>query len=400
MNQFDSTSQLPDTYNKFYRWLLSFIALVYVVASFGLTGLPGISRLALYCAVIMLFLIAPIFLKLKIPVWLTLVIFFYSYLAIPAFARELTNFNQLGTLISVLIGSISIGLAIHNKLINYKIIVYGSLIAAVINVFAIHMGIDTSHGIGQSRSAGLTGNANSLALLMLFTAYMVWLIPERFNWPIKIVAIYVALYGVVVSGSRKGLILAVILLAIIFMKHLMKLKLPQLLFFIAILATSLIASASMITDLVNKHGRDIVAVDRAFEAAEGKNRSFNSRMLMITTGFELWKDSPIFGHGFSQFRIASGYGSYAHNNYVELAVAGGCISLILFYSLHFIILKNALKQPAALRFSLITFVFAILLIDFAYVSFYSKSNLCILVFLFAIIRESDAPSLDKPSLTG
>lgn len=383
-----NTSQVIPDYPTVYKWALSLLSFLYVFVSFGLSGISSVSRIGLYSAVVMVFLLSPIFMKLKIPAWVSLVLFFYSYLTIPAFVREMTNFNQLGTMITVLLGTISIGLALHNKIITHKVIVYGALIAAGINIVAVYMGIDVASIIGTGRSSGLIGNPNELAINMCLAAFMVWLIPSLFRWPIKSFAIYIAFYGMYVSGSRKGLILAVLLLFLISMDYMIKLSLAKLIPFIIFAVTILIISSTFIVQMANYYSIDIVAVERTLKDVRGEGESISDRKFLINKGYELWKDSLLFGYGFSQFANLSGVGVYAHNNYIELAVTGGGIGLMLFYSLHLIIFQNAFKKTIAFRIRLIIIIFAILLIDAAYVSFYSKTNLCMLVFLLTVSSDS------------
>jgi len=116
-------------------------------------------------------------------------------------------------------------------------------------------------------------------------------------------------------------------------------------------------------------------------------------MSLIEIGLKLWEKSPIFGYGFDQFASLSHIGTYAHNNYIELAVSGGIIALILFYSLHFTILRNAMKQPYAYRLRLMIFLAALVVIDTAVVSFYDKGVMCMLGVLLAVSSEEKIPDV-------
>ena len=386
---YNNTSQEPSIYPKVYKWLISSLSFVYVVIAFGFSGIPGVSRLALYSSVLMIFVLACYVWKLKLQGWIFLILFFYSYMAIPALARATTSFDKLGMMMTVLFGTLSIGLALQNKILSYKVIVYGSLIAAIINIFAITMGIESAPVIEKGRSSGLMANPNALSMSMAFAAFMIWLVPERFSWPIRLFGIFVALYGMYVSGSRKGLLLVAALLILVLMDSLVKLSKPKLILFVTVILAALFMSYTLLFEMANKYGTDIVAINRASKAFAGHDKSFNDREILINTGYKLWEKSPLFGHGFGQFANLSGFGSYAHNNYIELAVSGGIIALILFYSIHFIILRNAMKQPIAFRLRLISFLFTILLMDMAVVTFYGKTSLCTLIVLLTVSSEFD-----------
>jgi O-antigen ligase len=59
--------------------------------------------------------------------------------------------------------------------------------------------------------------------------------------------------------------------------------------------------------------------------------SVDTRMFMIMRGLRLWLESPVWGGGYYHFAIADGYGSYSHNNYVELLANFGIIGFLSFY---------------------------------------------------------------------
>lgn len=69
--------------------------------------------------------------------------------------------------------------------------------------------------------------------------------------------------------------------------------------------------------------------------------SSQDRYLRFAVSFQMIGDSPILGNGLSSFNYISGLG-YPHNIFLELAVAGGLIALILFVGLVATILFRAI----------------------------------------------------------
>nr|WP_319473863.1 ATP-grasp fold amidoligase family protein [uncultured Sphaerochaeta sp.] len=77
---------------------------------------------------------------------------------------------------------------------------------------------------------------------------------------------------------------------------------------------------------------------------KGVDGSTSIRMDMIIRGLEMFKERPLFGWGLGAFTALSGYGTYSHNNYVELLVGLGLIGLLVYYSLSFFIVREGIKR--------------------------------------------------------
>lgn len=58
--------------------------------------------------------------------------------------------------------------------------------------------------------------------------------------------------------------------------------------------------------------------------------STNTRIGMYREAFEMFKASPLVGVGYSQFRVLSRYGTYAHATYAELIADSGIFGMLIF----------------------------------------------------------------------
>ena len=358
---------------------------LYVVVAFGFKGVPGVSRLALFAAAFLCLLVFIKFLySAKIPIWIFHILFFYTYLALPALVTEGTSYEKLGMMIVVLIGTLSVGWGVQNQLVSYKVIVYGAVCAAILNIVAVHLGIDTAQNAEAGRFSGLMGNPNSLAISMAYTAFFIWIFPEKFSLLFRLLGIFLPFYGMYISGSRKGLLYITALFLIIIVDQLFKINKIKVIVVVPIILAGLILFNGYLYTTAKNYSNDLVSVQRFEKGLSGNDRSYNDRLELIKTGFRLWKESPLIGHGFSQFARISGYGGYAHNNYIEIAVSGGILGLFLFYSIHTILLIKSLRQPKPLRLRLFIFIFTILIVDMAFVSFYDKATMCMLGTLIAV----------------
>lgn len=58
------------------------------------------------------------------------------------------------------------------------------------------------------------------------------------------------------------------------------------------------------------------------------------RASMVEDAINIGMSKPIFGIGLNMFSIVANYGTYSHNNYVELFCTTGILSTLFYYSLY------------------------------------------------------------------
>lgn len=385
------------------RWpryvLISVFSFIYIFASFGLSGVPQYSRLAIYSslALSMIFLLK--LRTMQLPFWVFILFFFYSYLILPAIYSSNQPIQACFTLISVFLGTTCIGLALHNKYINFNIIVYAMIVASCLNIVSVILGIDTGEIIHQrqflNRASGLTGNANKLSLSLTYTAFMIWLFPNRFSFFLRLLGVFFVTYGVYVSGSRKGLILLFIFIAMICVQkfYTPKRKIIAIAFFSLLIVASVFGQN--ILNNLYPYLTNVTAVERSLQIVDGSETSFDIRRSMITQGLQLWEDNPLLGYGLESFSSLSVYGTYSHNNYVEILVAGGLVAFLLFYYIHITIFKNSFLFPTRHRISVWFILGSLLFVDFAAVTFSEKSQMCILSILLVLTSKSVLSTLGQ-----
>jgi O-antigen ligase len=229
------------------------------------------------------------------------------------------------------------------------------------------------------RATGLTGNANLLAVQLIIAAVLVVFIAPPHKRPRYILfAALLILAGTVFSGSRKA-VLAVLVLALSGLFGVIKYvsvsrsRIAALLLSVPLTVGSFVA----LTLIAPNALPDATPIIRSIEGLEISRRtatlfarhdgSRDERLLMIGRGLELWQESPIWGHGTAQFTAMSGYGTYSHNNYVELLANFGLVGFITFYTIHVAILVRSCRRRSR-RPIIIAAVFVLLAWDFALVS--------------------------------
>jgi len=114
--------------------------------------------------------------------------------------------------------------------------------------------------------------------------------------------------------------------------------------------------------------------ERTVTVFDNSDPSASMRKQMIEDGVEMWKEYPLLGIGLDQYRVISVYGTYSHNNYVELLVNLGLIGLLLYYSIHLFILFSCLKNAMKSFIKIWSFasIALILMWDMALVSYNLK----------------------------
>lgn len=58
------------------------------------------------------------------------------------------------------------------------------------------------------------------------------------------------------------------------------------------------------------------------------------RTLMIIEGLNLFQNSPLIGYGIGNYGEVSGFGTYSHNNYIEMLTGVGLIGFVIYYSFY------------------------------------------------------------------
>ncbi len=75
-----------------------------------------------------------------------------------------------------------------------------------------------------------------------------------------------------------------------------------------------------------------ILLDFIFQRGGYTDISTADRSGMILTGISLWSQRPVLGWGGGTFASISGFGMYAHNNYIEMLSNFGVLGLGIFYS--------------------------------------------------------------------
>lgn len=371
-------------------WLpaASWLAMAYLVASQALIEVPGWSATALVLAVLLAgFLVAGNLCgrwKLRFGKWLVVPLLFLGYCLLRSFSgiKDTSPLDVFAQLASAFLGGIVVALALKAG-VRFQELVYAQVASSLLQIVLILSGVGPEPPPDEDafRFAGITGNANLLALQLTLGACMIWLLPRKAGVLPCAFAFGAVAFAVAVTGSRKALLIGCFFLILVLVQAvaLVPKRRRRLVASLAILAGGL--AAFFTVPWIYQHGREILAVQRTLDYEDS---SFRTRTEMIQQGLQLWKQSPLFGNGLDAFQGLSGQGTYAHNNYVELLCDIGLIGTLLFYALYAQVLVRAARAPRLLGLYCGVFVLMLLLADFGYVSYKSKQAVMILMLLTVV----------------
>ena len=116
---------------------------------------------------------------------------------------------------------------------------------------------------------------------------------------------------------------------------------------------------------------------------ERTDESVAIRQNLVEVGLDLFKEHPVLGHGLGAFGRVSGYGMFAHNNYVEVAINGGIVGLLLYYAVHFGVWRKCQQTRPELAWAASVTIATMLLCDLANVTYYDRMTALMLAVLCA-----------------
>lgn len=118
------------------------------------------------------------------------------------------------------------------------------------------------------------------------------------------------------------------------------------------------------------------------------DKSAGNRIIHIERGFNLFKEKPFVGYGADNYRVASGSGTYSHNNFIEVLVDFGVIGFLIYYSMYVRSYKN-LSSNKTPEGNLIFVLFLIrTVLEVAVVTYFDKLQWIYLAF-FMMMHNRD-----------
>lgn len=269
------------------------------------------------------------------------------------------------------------------------------LIYLAFNVEDFLLGVRLGSSLNDPDDDDKLWNANVIGMTLSFAIYAGWLAFMDSKRLIKksfyVVVSIIMLLGILLTGSRKTLLMLFIPVSFYMYKR------SKQYFFIAILGfiAFMMISYYMVMNVEVFYNTLGIRVEEAIAILEGKatGQEDDSRYYLIQYGLEWWQENPIIGIGINCYRVLSnatsmfaGKNFYAHNNYIELLVDVGIVGTFLYYTGHFSLISQSLKLKTIVGSWIVLFVFMLLVLDVAYVSYYDINNQLMMVILFCVLK--------------
>ncbi len=186
---------------------------------------------------------------------------------------------------------------------------------------------------------GIDYNPNTLGLRLAFaslvsTYFMVKVATKKYIYFLSsILLVTVSMF----TGSRKVFVVLVVgyLLFLLFFGSFKKSYIKKLPF-IVLIGTLMLILIFNFGPLYDVLGSRVESTFNAFTGNEINNSESETqlRTAMIIEGLNLFQNSPLIGYGIGNFEEVSSYGTYSHNNYIEMLTGMGIIGFIVYYSFY------------------------------------------------------------------
>ena len=247
-------------------------------------------------------------------------------------------------------------------------------------------------------------NANSLGIMAVYSLVLISMFIKKEKKKVyKIVIAFVMLFLMyigIASGSRKAFLFPVIYYAVLYVFSSKRGRIRKLI--IGLISITIVYQlVTNIPELYELIGFRLEAAVELVLGGTTTDMSAITRKSMIEYASELVRNKPILGYGFYGFSYMygqrTGLYTYAHNNYLDLMVGLGLIGVILYYSLHFSIIRNLRNNGEEnLIFrnnQVVALVIAQLSIDFAYVSYFNFDTVMLIALCYVAIYQSNQYAL-------
>jgi O-antigen ligase len=229
---------------------------------------------------------------------------------------------------------------------------YGGALVLLVNSY-----LETGMTGSATRYGNLLGNANSYAFaLMMASLFAIrrLLFAGKRSKPLAartmliLLVLLSAQQIVVATGSRKGILSLIVVSAFaIGGTWLLRGPVQALRFTIPIL---LVVAIVFALATATPHASRMQSIVEWISGADVRESSATVRASMAAEAWELWRQKPLFGWGFDQYRFVSSRGDYSHSNLLELMVNGGIAAVTLYYAAFGFVAIDIRRQWRRTRF--------------------------------------------------
>lgn len=271
-------------------------------------------------------------------------------------------------------------------------IVLSLLLYSTYGLDIFNVAANSKYGI---RLGGEVGNSNVIGLNLAFSVcFALYLLVNFKNNLVKkvfyITSIFIISPVLFLSGSKKALFVLLFGILYIFITH----KTDKKIIFRKskgiLLSVTLLYLVYWLLNNVSAFWYIGQRVNEMFATFQGQGVSSTdlSRINMIKSSIEHFKNAPLLGNGIAHSKVV--FGTYSHNNYVEILMNTGVVGFLIYYSVYLISMYKAYKLSKyeeglviILGFILIIF----LIIETGLVSYYARYYQILLAAISSVLTK-------------
>ncbi len=236
-------------------------------------------------------------------------------------------------------------------------------------------------------------NANSIGMICAVTVALMGhrLIAKDCYYPMVYYAVAALLIIVILmTGSRKSLLICIVPL---FLYYIFQRKRQMFLRTVIIVLLIFLAYLLLmnVPALYNSVGYRIEGLLSWVFTGEATEASIESRTSYIQIGMAAFLTKPWTGLGLAAFSTLEGaYGTYSHNNFIEMLVSGGIPALVLFYFPFLLLAIRLFKQrkDSDICNFLLMLLICQVVIHSGLIVYFSREDLFVYLFIFAVAAQT------------
>ena len=274
------------------------------------------------------------------------------------------------------------------------------LFATVINSIYIILKIDTAQigkvQVGVDLISGWNGNAIGFMAMegALIAYYLLGQTKRKLEKLVYLISILFLGFLTIITGSRTAFIVLIASFVIYFWGSNPKKLIRNVFITFALLIVMLLLIMS-VESFYNVLGSRLEGLLAMFKGETAADTSSLTRNEFIENGKKWFAENPILGIGLNNYKVlngpATGLFTYAHNNFIEIAVDLGVIGLIIYYSVYVYLIFALIKtfKYSKINLYLLVALVASLISQYGTVSYYGLYQNFLLMLCFFVVGKAN-----------
>ena len=369
-----------------YRHFYSIILLFYLVTLYVDSELQQFAELLFYLVFFFYFLKTSKR-PTKFIIWSLLIILVSAASIQWSFDSRQSEIMTRGLLSIALTSNLLIGYIDNQSKITelYKMFVLGG-VALLIRLLTI---IPPSQWLSSRLGSVEFGmNSNVVGIFLTFSAIFSFYLAKYNNSKKNYFLVLIFLFSIFLTGSRKAIFMVIGgIVGILYFNTKGLSSKVRVTFSIIFLMFVVYFMLMNIPTLYQIAGQRIEILINSIIGTGTGDISTNIRGNMVEKGISLLKERPLIGYGIGSYTKVANFGTYSHNNYIELLVGVGILGTFTYYSMYIYLIKKLFKYKGNPSVSpLLVIVILMTIIDYGFVSYYTVLYHLLLAISYSVIK--------------